>query len=72
MAPPRPHFEIFDAADGVRWRTQAANGRFDGHSDQSFGSDADARRGIEDHVRTCLYAAGLDPEMPLELDIERV
>jgi hypothetical protein len=68
----RAHFETFDAADGVRWRAQAANGRFDGHSEQAFDDQRDARRAIEDHVRTCLFAAGLDPDMPIELDIEHV
>lgn len=53
-----PHFEVFDAADGVRWRTQAANGKYDGHSDQSFADDSHARRAIRNHVHTVLAATG--------------
>jgi hypothetical protein len=70
-----PHFEIFDAADGVRWRTQAANGRYDGHSEQSFRDDADAERAIRDHVHTVLVATrmiGAAKKPPADIAIERV
>lgn len=52
------HFEVFDASDGVRWRSQAANGKYDGHSDQAFGDESDARRAIRDHVHTVLASTG--------------
>lgn len=62
MPPREPHFEIFRDSEGMcRWRTQAANGRFDGHGDQPFRDDHDAQRGILDHCHTVMAALGLEP-----------
>lgn len=70
----KAHFEIFDAADGVRWRAQSPNGDYTGHSQQSFRDDTDAERAIRDHVHTVLVATGVidASEAAMDVRIERV
>lgn len=71
------HFEIFEsqeadpASDRWRWRLRAANGRILA-SGQAYRDERDVRRALEDLGQGFLYAAGLDPQMPLALSIRVV
>jgi uncharacterized protein YegP (UPF0339 family) len=49
-------FEVYEAADGWRWRVVAANGKKTGSSHEAFASKRNAVRAVRAFAKSCFLA----------------